>query len=51
MHHLADSMTELCNSGKHNNALGRDLQYTTLLEKKLNSGEEAKHVAIGRGMY
>ena len=22
MHHLADSMTELRNSGKHNNALG-----------------------------
>ena len=50
MHHNADSMTELCNNGKQNNALGRDLQYTTLLEKKLNPGEKAKLVAIGKGM-
>ena len=51
MHHLADSMPDLCNSGKHNNARGRDLQNTTLLEEKLSFGEEAKLVAIGKGMY
>ena len=25
MHHLADSMTELCHSGKHNNAGGESI--------------------------
>ena len=45
MQHLADSMTELCHSGKHNNACGESIPtfYT--------SGEEAKLVVIGRGRY
>ena len=45
MHHLADSMTELCHSGKHNNAGGESnpMYYSY--------GKEAKFTVIGRGRY
>ena len=45
MHHLADSMTELCHSGKHNNASEEGIPMYYI------SGEEAKLVVIGRGRY
>ena len=45
MHHLADSMTELCHIGKHNNASGESIPMYYI------SGEEAKLVVIGRGRY
>ena len=35
MHHLADSMTKLCDSGKHNNACGESIQM------HFSSGEKA----------
>ena len=45
MHHLADRMTELCHSGKHNNASGESIPMY------YSCGEEAKLVVIGRGRY
>ena len=45
MHHLADSMTELCHSGKHNNAGWESIPMY------YRSGKEAKLFVIGRNRY
>ena len=45
MHHLVDSITELCHSGKQNNASGESIPMY------YSSGEEAKLLVIGRGRY
>ena len=47
MHHLADNMTELCHSGKHNDAGGESIPMY------YSSGEDAKLIVhvIGRGGY
>ena len=45
MHYLADSMTELCQSGKNINAGGESIPMY------YSPGEEAKLQVIGRGMF
>ena len=47
MHHLANSMTKLCHSGKHNNAVGESIPM------HYSSGEKAELIVIvvGRGRY
>ena len=42
MHHLADSMTKLCQSGKHNNAGGEGIPLY------ISSREDAELIVIGR---
>ena len=45
MHHLANSMTEMCHSGKHQNVSGESIQIF------YSSWKEAKLVVIGRDRY
>ena len=44
MHHLADSMTKLCQSGEHNNAGGESIPMYH------SSREEAELIVIGRSL-
>ena len=44
MHHLADSMTKLCQGGEHNNAGGESIPMY------YSSREEAELIVIGRSL-
>ena len=45
MHHLADSLTKLCHSRKHNNSGGESIPM------HYNSGGKAELIVVGRGRY